>query len=1095
MVFGSKMNSPAAETADFRYWAFISYSSRDEEWAKWLHRRLEGFVVPARIAGRDLPPGPAWRRLRPVFRDRDELSSSADLGGQIRAALAASRRLIVVCSPRAAASQWVDAEVLEFKRLGRAQDIYCLVVDGEPNASLAGRSEAECFCPSLRFALGPERDLGARPVEPLAADARAAGDGRAGALLKLIAGMLGIGFDELRQRHRARRRRNLAAWAAAAAIVSAAGSVGAWVVLDRIERAHLSEQARLGSLRAADTVGALIEAEDYEAALAQLAGHLPRSLERPERPLVPALLAHAKRLKSEFGLRQVLWPCVETASAGAKPEELRCGRPIFVLSPDGDRLVAGAADHAIELWDLALGRRIAELARAPNRLVGDNDVSFSPDGKWIAIDLSVEAPEAGVLLFRAEDGGRQSVQEAPTALSHISFGPNDLAVVGFAESSEVRVVHLTDRRTVSRFSGPVADKPLFRARFDPAGRRIAAAFEDYSQALVFRVEDGALVSAATGHDGFLWQVEFVDEGRAVLSVSSGGRAAVTDAETGHKLFAFEFPKPQLSVRVSLSLDAKRAILHDSFDGPSIWSLETGKMVDAPWAKLSGSAKAFFLPGGDRILILAQGMGRWEEVRDSPAGPPRRTYRDTPDRIVDARTGNDIVVFEETRRTYIENGALSPDGRSFVGSHEAGTFVWSTETGRRIRRLSKESGAAKVAFSDDGRLILASLGPIVVWDRDPAGALRRADAGLTTRERGSVIAARLTPDGGTVVLLRGLNPHLRIRLGPPSEVAPFGMPTPDFSGKIAEDGTVGMTANQPVGSEARLFSPRWGSGSIMVKTPPEPIGNFGLSPNGAVAYTVHGPTLRENSVLIWNTETGEKIAQLGTWRYGVAGAVISHDSRRIAVKSVLSATLIGGRTGPDPNSNVEIFDLESGRRVVVLDGAAAADAFFDGSGKRMATADLGGGFTLWDAETGRRIRDFRASDIKVKHAEFDRGGRRLAVVAQDEIARVYALDGATPPLLLRGHVGSLRAAHFVPGDKHLLTLGSDDTLRLWDIETGVAVAVLRARPAFDAHFDRAGRRVLLVYRGAMPDVWDAAVPDSAEALAWVHAIATRLRQVQ
>ena len=50
-------------------------------------------------------------------------------------ALAESASLLVVCSPSAALSRWVNEEVLAFKRLGRSERIFCLIVAGEPNAS------------------------------------------------------------------------------------------------------------------------------------------------------------------------------------------------------------------------------------------------------------------------------------------------------------------------------------------------------------------------------------------------------------------------------------------------------------------------------------------------------------------------------------------------------------------------------------------------------------------------------------------------------------------------------------------------------------------------------------------------------------------------------------------------------------------------------------------------------------------------------------------------------------------------------------------------------------------------------------------------
>jgi len=184
-----------------KYAAFISYSHADSAVAKRLHRWLESYTLPRRLVGRESPLGSVPARLRPIFRDREELPTSADLGEQIGDALRASATLIVICSPRAAASRWVNEEILTFKRLGRSGRILCLIVDGEPNASTMPESAAaECFPPALRFHLAADGSLSTTPAEPIAADMRPGKDGRRDAWLKVAAGVAGVGFDELRQR-------------------------------------------------------------------------------------------------------------------------------------------------------------------------------------------------------------------------------------------------------------------------------------------------------------------------------------------------------------------------------------------------------------------------------------------------------------------------------------------------------------------------------------------------------------------------------------------------------------------------------------------------------------------------------------------------------------------------------------------------------------------------------------------------------------------------------------------------------------------------------------------------------------------------------
>jgi len=188
-----------------RYSAFISYSHADHACARWLHHALETYRLPKALVGSDSPFGPVTRRLLPVFRDRDELPASGDLGAELRAALASSRFQIVLCSPKSAKSHWVNEEILSFKRLHGESRTLALIVAGEPYAG----GDEECFPPALRFRLAPDGSLSNVAAEPIAADIRSGKDGRRLALLKLIAGLASVRLDALARRDAARRQRRL----------------------------------------------------------------------------------------------------------------------------------------------------------------------------------------------------------------------------------------------------------------------------------------------------------------------------------------------------------------------------------------------------------------------------------------------------------------------------------------------------------------------------------------------------------------------------------------------------------------------------------------------------------------------------------------------------------------------------------------------------------------------------------------------------------------------------------------------------------------------------------------------------------------------
>jgi tetratricopeptide (TPR) repeat protein len=284
---------PAERKLHVRYSAFISYSHRDQKHARWLHRALETYRVPAhlrndtRLAGELL-----GARLKPVFRDRDELASAADLAQAVQAALADAGSLIVVCSPEAARSQWVNAEIRHFAALGRRERVLCIIVDGTPRAADPSQ---ECLPPALF-------DDGAR--EPLAADIRTGQDSRDDARLKLISAVLGIGYDELRRREHARRVRRLTAIAAGATaglLITATLAVSAYMARnDAVRQRDIARERSLTAERTVEFVKGMFAVSDpSEARGSTITAR--EILDRGVRDYARAL-QHEPVVKAEIGL-------------------------------------------------------------------------------------------------------------------------------------------------------------------------------------------------------------------------------------------------------------------------------------------------------------------------------------------------------------------------------------------------------------------------------------------------------------------------------------------------------------------------------------------------------------------------------------------------------------------------------------------------------------------------------------------------------------------------------------------------------------------------------------------------------------------------
>ena len=113
------MGKNRSNTKKNEFWAFISYSSDDKKFAEKLHRRMEGFSIPKQFRNIEIEGRTVGKRLRPIFRDRDELSSSTDVGETLDSNIEKSHCLLVLCSPTSAKAPWVESEIEKALDLAR----------------------------------------------------------------------------------------------------------------------------------------------------------------------------------------------------------------------------------------------------------------------------------------------------------------------------------------------------------------------------------------------------------------------------------------------------------------------------------------------------------------------------------------------------------------------------------------------------------------------------------------------------------------------------------------------------------------------------------------------------------------------------------------------------------------------------------------------------------------------------------------------------------------------------------------------------------------------------------------------------------------
>lgn len=180
------------------YDAFISYRHLDPDGfaAEKLHRKLESFRLPSYVAKKhpDLP-----RKINRVFRDQEELPLASNLADPITEALINSDNLIVICTPKLKESKWCLKEIETFIQHHGREHIFTALVEGEPDESF----------PEVLL-----KDEKGNVVEPLAADFRGKDHKEISKkidteILRLLAPMFGLNYDELKQRHREQKMRRI----------------------------------------------------------------------------------------------------------------------------------------------------------------------------------------------------------------------------------------------------------------------------------------------------------------------------------------------------------------------------------------------------------------------------------------------------------------------------------------------------------------------------------------------------------------------------------------------------------------------------------------------------------------------------------------------------------------------------------------------------------------------------------------------------------------------------------------------------------------------------------------------------------------------
>ena len=939
-----------APSPQYEYWAFISYSHKDRTTGEWLHRAIETRPIPTPLAGRDTPLGSIPSRLVPVFRDRDELAVSADLGQRIEEALTRSRYLIVVCSPSAAASTWVNKEIAFFKSLGRGDRIFSLIVGGEPFASeVAGREAEECFPTALRVDLSEDGALSTARVEPLAADLRAGGDGPDGAVLKLIAGILGVGLDALRQRDLERRndrlRRLLLGSLVALAFVAALG------VFAILQQRRAEEQSRVSLSRQLAAQGlSLIPSNDELPLLLSLEGLRAANTAEARQTLYQALTARPHPIALLRPLKDTSWTAV-------------------AASPDGTTLVSGSSDGHLAFWDLAAAHPTADVHEAHAASV--TALAISRDGRRL---ISAGADGA---IWMWDMPGRQRLGSSPllTSASPITAAAlraDDQIAFGTDDGSFVLNTRTGWQQPIPRANPHYANPPT-DLQFDTAGNVLAYASEDGTW-LYARFQKPKLLEYH--NPGDFWSVATSPDGEFV---ATGGRGLVVhQVKDGQRLRLPVEEQRVLVTALTFSADSKIIISANEAGTVTIWDRpDWPDGGDRPTGRTAPSGRrATSLPPPPRIPTARVSsrsftlrIGSIKSLVLSPDG--RRIFA----RSADTNGPIAMVALNETplRRDLVETGqhiddfGFQPKGEILVSARTGSLTFW--DVARLKNDLTLDAGLGKfitsVAFSDDGQTLASSvLGRVVLWDlrrqRRIAGPF---DVSISKWVRRLAFA----PDQTTLAVV-----------GSEGEVTVWDA----FRGERLATPIPASVTKRSAQSESYI--------------PPHILEPWNLRLKKDV--TVRDATfLRDGQrlvtcgddgeITVWNWRMGERVAS--PMRVGEACVALAYSpNTNVIVSAALNSLAIWGA-----DSQERIGSPLVGHTASIYAIAVSPD------GRLMASGGADGLAILWDIDSRQQIATFRHGEIGSGGYSQPPGPKLINKVAFSSDGRTLATDGPAGRIVL------------------------------------------------------------------------------------------------
>lgn len=232
--------------------------------------------------------------------------------------------------------------------------------------------------------------------------------------------------------------------------------------------------------------------------------------------------------------------------------------------------------------------------------------------------------------------------------------------------------------------------------------------------------------------------------------------------------------------------------------------------------------------------------------------------------------------------------------------------------------------------------------------------------------------------------------------------------------------------------------------------------------GAFAVTV-----RSGRGFLWDTTTCKLLRTIGQVGQTAVSIVASVDGRRVAFLSGREALVIG---------------VPSGRMLYRLQHPGEITSLaFSSDGSRTVTGGRDRLARIWNAKTGKRLRELRGHRGQVLDVAIAPGGNEVATASTDGTARIWETATGIHMATLFGHTQFVDSVEFSPDGQALVTASRDRTARTWALN-GQRLAALTGHTdsVVDAHFSPDGFTVFTGGLDGSVRLWEAGTrPDLTE----------------